>query len=88
MKNTIKQMISYILNNSKAFCIGCLILSALSFIGIGMLDIPRIEYAFALDELTYNLYNLFSMVFFFSLVLACFLGGYYIGKPKDLAMEN
>ena len=88
MKNIIKNKISYILNNSKAFCIGCLILSVLSFIGIGMLDIPRIEYAFALDELTYTIYNILSMVFFFSLVLACFLGGYCIGKPKVLAMEN
>lgn len=83
-------MISYFLNNSKSFCIGCLILSAISFIGIGMLDIPKVEYVFNSwkDELTYNLYNLLSMVFLFSLLLACFLGGYHIGKPKVLEMEN
>ncbi len=86
-------MISYVFDNSKAFCIGCLILCVLSFIGIGMIDIPKVEYVFNSwkDELTYNLYNLLSMVFFFSLVLACFLGGHYIGKPKlseSLEMEN
>lgn len=89
IKKTISY-ISYIPTNSKALCIGCFILSVLSFIGIGMLDIPRIEYSFDSwkDELIYTIYNLLSMIFFFSLVLGCFLGGHHIGKPKVLEMEN